>query len=268
MKTKKVPFDINKAKAGLKVITRDGHPARIVDCKVNDEDYPILGLIYTEGRENPNKFTINGKFHINRDEAFDLFIEEEVEETDDYDPYKATVESIADMAERYSELQSLEELKHFYNNVRVKCRDAFEYGKVCMINQDDEPADNKPKFKVGDKVVLKHDKSLVGSITFVSFIGTYSVKFKDFNACWYSEQELEPYEMIEKEVKTRRMTNQELADWLRDAPEEHREYRYAGDKDVYNTYDYPETEAKTPVEENRITIRRYHGKWQKPLIEE
>lgn len=70
------------------------------------------------------------------------------------------------------------------------------------------------------------------------------------------------------ESKTRLMTHQELADWLRNAPEEHREYRYAGDKNVYNTYDYPEIEAKTPVDENIITIRRNHGEWNKPLIEE
>lgn len=131
------------------------------------------------------------------------------------------------------------------------------------------------KFKIGDKVTLISNKlSSIGTIMYISDNGLYRVRFPDLSMYWYPEDMLEPYEMIEdndkveEDVEPRLMTNQELADWLRDAPEEHREYRYAGDKDVYNTYDYPETEAKTPVEENRITIRRNHGEWQKPLIEE
>ena len=131
------------------------------------------------------------------------------------------------------------------------------------------------KFKIGDKVTLISNKlSFIGTIMYISDNGLYRVRFPDLSMYWYTEDMLEPYEIIEdddkveEDVEPRLMTNQELADWLRDAPEEHREYRYAGDKDVYNAYDYPETEAKTPVDENRITIRRYHGKWQKPLIEE
>ena len=92
-------------------------------------------------------------------------------------------------------------------------------------------------------------------------------KMKEAGYDWFPNIK-EIHKIGKEEVKTRRMAHQELADWLRDAPEEHREYRYAGDKDVYNTYDYPETEAKTPVDENRITIRRNHGEWQEPLIEE
>lgn len=342
---KRIPFDLEKAKAGAKVVTRCGYSIKIVRYNTNST-YPIRAIIKTEDGPFTFSFTVEGKYCSNEEESdYDLFIEEEVEEDDsDYDPYKATVESIADMVERYSELQSLEELKHFYNNVKVKCREAIEYDSTWNKKQDEKPADNKPKFqegdwvvfnpggnahqiirvvenigshtygyntddgfyihdsesgvrlwnindakegdvlvkgsnififhfindtfimgfchintdddgfyidlgkldgvcliddvvtpatkeqcnflfqkmkeagyewnsdknelhkieakfKVGDKVVLKRDKSLVGSITFVSFIGTYSVKFKDFNACWYSEQELEPYEMIEKRSK-------------------------------------------------------------------
>lgn len=155
-KTKLVPFDIEKAKNGAKVVTRDGLPVKIVDYPIKNEDYPILGLVLVDGsREFPLVFTKTGNQYENSEGCYDLFIEEEVEEDDsDYDPYKSTVESIADMVERYSELQTLEELKHFYNNVKIKCRDAFEYGKVCMINQDEGPDDNKPKFQEGDWVVF------------------------------------------------------------------------------------------------------------------
>lgn len=88
-------------------------------------------------------------------------------------------------------------------------------------------------------------------------------KMKEAGYEWNSDKkELHKIE----EIKKRRMTNQELSWWLRDCPEEHREFRYAGDKDVYNTYDYPENEANTPVKS--ILIRRNGGEWEEPLIEE
>jgi hypothetical protein len=554
MKTKRIPFDINKAKAGAKVVTRCDYPVKIGRYNANGE-YPIRAIVEDGDGDSTYSFTVEGKFDADEDSELDLFIEEEVEEDDDYDPYKATVESIADMVERYSELQSIEELKDFYNNVRVKCQDAFDYGRVCMINQDEEPDDNKPKFKVGDVMrtleeakddiieglpvvvsiddvnyhcnnetiaikdqddyeyppmnrleinpdkwyvctgltysvddricfqkdfkylgadILKYDLGFVdleysfyfrpwtikdakpGDILYsldskkpfifkhkkpnlqadvycgINIFGQFFVenteeciittekyipadkfqcehlfqvmkeagyewdpvkkelkkvkpKFqegdwvifhpgcnahqilrvvenatshtygydtvdnyyfndtvegvrlwnindaKDGDVLYSGEvififnrikgewihcyctlhrdgsfisenydlmhikhcKEAQPATKEQRELffqkmketgyewdsdkkelhkigesKTRLMTHQELADWLRDAPEEHREYRYAGDKDVYNTYDYPETEAKTPVDENRITIRRNHGEWQKPLIEE
>lgn len=78
MEIKLVPFDLEKVKTGAKVVTRNGLSARIVDYKVNDKDYPVLGLVAIEGKENSYKFTINGKFYINKDYALDLFIEEEI----------------------------------------------------------------------------------------------------------------------------------------------------------------------------------------------
>ena len=139
MKTKLIPFDIEKAKNGAKIVTRSGLSAKRVDVDVNN-GHPVLCLVtWKDGIETPILYSIDGRYYPDQTDDRDLFIEErEVEETDDYDPYKATVESIADMVERYSELQSLEELKDFYNNVRIKCRDAFDYGKVHMINLDKE----------------------------------------------------------------------------------------------------------------------------------
>lgn len=440
MKTKRIPFDLEKAKAGAKVVTRDGLPVKIVDYPIKNEDCPILGLVLIEGKEFPLIFTKTGNHYNNSESCYDLSIEEEVEEDDsDYDPYKATVESIADMVERYSELQSIEELKDFYNNVKIKCRDAFEYGKVCMINLDEEPDDNKPKFHKGDWVIDKQGMvqkitnvienvtnhtygydTISYSLGFISY-GYFSGIKKDIrlwdikdskdgdvlcstglhNDCififngldnwkfdaegdravatgycclfitadkmefgiqgpdcievntikpatkeqrellfkkmkeagyeWDSDkkelhkigkvktrrmtnQELswwlrdcqqerrevcrvdedtiysryiyrkcdaneevpefvrirknggewqEP--LIEKKVETRAMTNQELADWLRQCPEEHREFKYTGCDCVYSSYDYLESSENSPVE--RKLIRRNHGEWQEPLIE-
>ena len=361
MKTKLIPFDAEKAKNGAKVVTRNGLPVKILDYPVKNEDSPILGLILIEGKEFPKLFTKNGNHYSDCTESrLDLFIEEEVDEEDNYDPYKATVESIADMVEKYSELQSLEELKHFYNNVKVKCREAVEYdntwckqskskfkiekgkwyvcirdlfddyenkafrkGYIYLSTQDESiiPSNSNVPYKItccadtyfrlwdikdakdGDIlcyetknefrifiynkgcihyhclyynehlttvdsffVVQKHELSYIHPATKEQRDLLFQ-KMKEAGYDWFPNIK-EIHKIGKEEVKTRRMAHQELADWLRDAPEEHREYRYAGDKDVYNTYDYPETEAKTPVDENRITIRRNHGEWQKPLIEE
>ena len=144
-KTKLVPFDIERAKNGAKVVTRNGLPARIVDYPIKNEERPILGLVLVDGsREFPLVFAKTGNQYKDSEGCYDLFIEEEVEEDDsDYDPYKSTVESIADIVEKYSELQTLEELKHFYNNVKVKCREAVEYDKKWCKKQDEKFANNK-----------------------------------------------------------------------------------------------------------------------------
>lgn len=70
---------------------------------------------------------------------------------------------------------------------------------------------------------------------------------------------------IKLELKTRRMTDQELSDWLRDNPQEHREYKYRHGESVSCYYDYDEDEANDPVGD--IVIRRNHSKWKEPLIE-
>lgn len=65
--------------------------------------------------------------------------------------------------------------------------------------------------------------------------------------------------------KTRRMTNQKFADWLRDCPEEHREYKYRHDILVSYQYDYDADEANEEVGD--VLIRRNHGEWEEPIIE-
>lgn len=68
----------------------------------------------------------------------------------------------------------------------------------------------------------------------------------------------------EVEVKTRLMTHQELSDWLRDCPDEHRECRFRDSDLVFTYFDYSDTEASTPVE--KIFVRSNHGEWKIPVI--
>lgn len=71
---------------------------------------------------------------------------------------------------------------------------------------------------------------------------------------------------IEEEVESKYVTNQELADWLRDYPNEHREYKHSEGDLVFNTFAYQEIHAHEPIQ-NDILVRRNHGEWKEPLVE-
>ena len=65
--------------------------------------------------------------------------------------------------------------------------------------------------------------------------------------------------------KQRRMTNKELARWIRENPT--REWKYKNGVTVYGYYGY---EEKCENEEvlNNILIREGDGEWREPLVEE
>lgn len=69
---------------------------------------------------------------------------------------------------------------------------------------------------------------------------------------------------IKKEPKIRYRTYQELSDWVRDCPEEHREWKYADSDTVFVVCEYAEDDANE--EATDVLIRSNHGEWQKPLI--
>lgn len=88
MKTK--PFDLETAKQGAKLVTRDGKPARIVNWDMNDVKYPIVALIETKcGTEDVCTYTNNGRcYSDDTDTIGDLFIIEEPQ----YVPYESAEE--------------------------------------------------------------------------------------------------------------------------------------------------------------------------------
>lgn len=158
MKTKRIPFDLERAKAGAKVVSRCGNPARLVDCAIKDKNHPILGLVDEGLYEVPETFTNEGRVVGDSvDSEYDLFIEEET------------------------------------------------VGKV------------------------------------------------------------------KSAPKTHRMTYKELSWWLREHPEEHREYTHEDIRksswNVYSCYDYNTSYADEEVNEY-IRIRKNGGEWIEPLIEE
>ena len=79
MKTKE--FNLEEAKAGAKVVTRDGKSVKIIyyDKKGN---HPIVGLVDFGGTELAYSFTIEGK---NSDSVYDLLLVEETQELTDFE---------------------------------------------------------------------------------------------------------------------------------------------------------------------------------------
>lgn len=75
---------------------------------------------------------------------------------------------------------------------------------------------------------------------------------------------------LKEPIEARRMTNQELAWWLRKHPEEHREYTYdstnQSDGLVRYEYVYHGLQAHNEVD-GLIKIRSNGGEWREPLIE-
>lgn len=56
------PFNLEAAKAGKPVCTRDGHKARIICFDLNNDEYPIVVAITNNGEENEiHKYSIDGK---------------------------------------------------------------------------------------------------------------------------------------------------------------------------------------------------------------
>lgn len=79
-KTKLIPFDVNKAKAGAKVVTKNGFDVRIVAYDREDKSYPIIALVKkSDGFEKVMKYTECGYCNWPTcNGELDLFIKEEI----------------------------------------------------------------------------------------------------------------------------------------------------------------------------------------------
>lgn len=113
MKTKKIPFDINKAQAGAKVITRDGRLVKrlFYDTENENNDHPILAYVQEENGLTTYGFTKNGtrSIHEELESPDDLFIEEEIK------PRRMTYREVSQwLRERPDEFR---ECKNAHNSV-------------------------------------------------------------------------------------------------------------------------------------------------------
>lgn len=71
------PFDLEKAKAGAPVCTREGFKARIICFDANNDRFPIVALLKSDnGKEYPASFTKEGRFSDGEvDSSNDLLME-------------------------------------------------------------------------------------------------------------------------------------------------------------------------------------------------
>mgnify|MGYP003325564635 CR=1 FL=1 len=70
------PFNLEEAKAGKPICTRDGKNARIICFDRKAKDYPIIALIENNNIEGYHSYKLNGNF-CDIDDDLDLFMKEE-----------------------------------------------------------------------------------------------------------------------------------------------------------------------------------------------
>ena len=73
------PFDIQKAREGKPVCTRDGRKARIVSSSLKNKNFPIIAIVDCDGEENVYQYDINGVCD-EHDENLDLMMVPEKKE--------------------------------------------------------------------------------------------------------------------------------------------------------------------------------------------
>lgn len=92
------------------------------------------------------------------------------------------------------------------------------------------------------------------------------VKGKKYNVLTVADEETctTAYTHCAEIEKQRRMTNKELARWLKEKPT--REYKYVNDNYIFSYYEYKESCGDEEVPED-ILIREDDGEWREPLVE-
>ena len=69
------PFDLEKAKQGAKLVTRDGRPARIICWDLKCDMYPIVAVFLNKhDEEDIETYTTSGKCVNDYDDSLDLFM--------------------------------------------------------------------------------------------------------------------------------------------------------------------------------------------------
>lgn len=295
---KVVPFDLEKAKAGAKVVTRAGNPIRIKHFNGKIKPYTVVASIKEYGEERTLTFTELGQYDKCRKSRYDLFIEEEKEEpTTKIEPkFKVGDWIVQDNAGIY---KVTEICKSWYEVIDSKgwhYSIDFDQESMCHLWAIQEARPGDVLVCIGGKygqeigIVKKYVGKYGGcdkcfeTYCFVDWEGRFRLgeymgskeiypatkeqydllflKMKEAGYEWNSDKK--ELHKIEK-VKTRRMTIKELAWWLRDHPEEHREFKYKDTQKVDSHGSYNECDQNEECNQN-IVVRRNGGEWQEPLV--
>lgn len=70
------PFNLDEAKQGAEVITRDGRKVKILTFSRRNNDYPIVALVDYGKEDAVHMYTIDGYFNKDKEQSrFDLMME-------------------------------------------------------------------------------------------------------------------------------------------------------------------------------------------------
>lgn len=109
-----IEFDLNRAKNGAKLITRDGHEARIV-CYDKLGEYPLIACIkYDDDYEDFNSYTKDGRaIDSFEDSPKDLFIYSDAELTE----FEAELDNIVRAFSKDNAIMDDNEVHHYANKL-------------------------------------------------------------------------------------------------------------------------------------------------------
>ena len=95
------------------------------------------------------------------------------------------------------------------------------------------------------------------------------VKGKKYNVLTVADKETctTAYTHCAEIEKQRRMTNKELARWLREKPTREWKYKNGVSASVYGYYGYEEKCENEEVDKD-VVVREDDGEWREPLVEE
>ena len=74
------PFNLEEAKAGKPVCTRDGHSVRIICFDAKRGNYPIIALVENKGEEVVVSYNLDGRYCNDNNDELDLFMAPEKHE--------------------------------------------------------------------------------------------------------------------------------------------------------------------------------------------
>ena len=111
-------------------------------------------------------------------------------ELKDWDLFQIPEKEIADEWDGHTPQEAAERLHKYLLEKQGKQTHSV-LGQSEVTKTSDKELE--PKFKVGDKVVAKCNKTDVKTIEKVSQCGTYWTSSKEFSSGWWGEDELEPY---------------------------------------------------------------------------
>ena len=146
----KIPFDLDKAKPGMKIVTRCGYPVKLIDYPIKNNQYPLLGIISKdEQKEEPASFTNTGNYHFGHEESeYDLFLEIEIEEKirrmTNYELAKWLAEENGHFKQK--KYGSIIETSHWYHN-----EDEDEEVHDDILIREDKGEWRKPLIKVEEE---------------------------------------------------------------------------------------------------------------------